>query len=172
MKNPNTHKRFNLTISQYLELFKIQISLTSYLKLEEIRFNKNTSTKLKGTIWTELLETQEFKCYYCGTDIRMLQQLILASVIRPRKRGVYGYSGMHFELDHRNANNLDNSKSNIVASCYFCNNDKSNTINCEVFKEYFGTVKGQAFESLFKTNNLTFSKNFRHHLVSDYDITN
>jgi len=45
---------------------------------------------------------------------------------------------MHFEIEHLNADKTNNAESHIVLACYYCNNDKSNTIEPEIFKKFFG----------------------------------
>ena len=153
-----------MEISEYLDLFNKKISFDDYLNLEELRVNKNSSFKISGKKWKNILKNQNFCCYYCKTDLRIIQELLLSRIINPRKRGKFGFSGMHFELDHKNANNNDNDEGNLVASCYYCNNDKSNTISSQIFETYFGKTKKDAFDKLFKDNNLSFSKELRHHL--------
>lgn len=70
---------------------------------------------------------------------------------------------MHFELDHKNANKKDNSPENLVAACYYCNNDKSNTFSSKIFKEYFGKQKNAGFENLFNNEKLSNTTQLRHH---------
>ena len=108
----------------YLNNCSFRLTKVQYLELEKRR---------KGTVWISLLINQEFKCFYCKSDIRDIQKLIFNQLIGLRKRGKFGFSGLHLELDHKNANNKDNILSNLVASCYYCNNDKSNVINHVVF---------------------------------------
>ena len=127
-----------MEISDYLKLFNCVIGLDEYLKFESIRFKKNKS--ISGDNWKTIIKNQHFKCYYCETSLEIIQEIILSKKINPRKRGRNAYSGMHFELDHKNADKDDNKLSNLVASCYYCNNDKSNTFDSEIFKKYF-TIK-------------------------------
>lgn len=77
-----------MTIDEYLSQFKEEISLDEYFTLEEIRFKKKKN--FGSSDWVELIKSQELKCYYCNTDLRLIQQLIMAKVIMPRKRGNYG----------------------------------------------------------------------------------
>ncbi|ADQ18525.1 HNH endonuclease [Leadbetterella byssophila DSM 17132] len=151
-----------MTIDEYLSQFKEEISLDEYFTLEEIRFKKKKN--FGSSDWVELIKSQELKCYYCNTDLRLIQQLIMAKVIMPRKRGNYGYSGLHFELDHKNFNVNDNSPSNLVASCYFCNNDRSNLISDVIYKNYLGKARRSAFQELFDSLNFEQRDSIRHHL--------
>lgn len=150
-------------IISYLKKFEETDTLDKYLEYESKRI-KNLS-KISPLVWINKLVEQEMKCFYCGTDLKIIQSLLLAKVINPRKRGKYGYSGMHFEIDHKNANKHDNSNENIVAACYYCNNDKSNTISHEIFKKYFGKQKSISFLSLIKDKGINIEKLYRHNLT-------
>jgi hypothetical protein len=144
----------DLTVHEYLNFCSQNLHKDEYLKYEKLR---------KGAAWADIISKQSFTCYYCETDIRSIQTLILKGFIGLRKRGKYGFSGMHLELDHKNANKEDNSLQNLVASCYYCNNDKSNTFSDDIFKKYFGTMRYHAFEKLIKENNIHMNDDFRHH---------
>ena len=65
---------------------------------------------------------------------------------------------MHFEIEHLNADKTNNAESHIVLACYYCNNDKSNTIEPEIFKKFFGKQKSISFKDLIeeKISNLKF----------------
>lgn len=145
----------NVTVDEYLALCQEDISEDEYLRLEEKRVDN---------YWVGIVKKQELKCYYCKTHLQVIQQLILNRIIKPRKRGRSGYSGLHFELDHKNADKKDNNIENLVASCYYCNNDKSDTFASDIFKNYFGLYKNQAFNKLFKDQKLKMTYKFRHNL--------
>jgi 5-methylcytosine-specific restriction endonuclease McrA len=119
--------------------------------------------KRKNDQWSKLIKSQDFKCYYCSTDIRLIQQLIINRFIGLRKRGLKGYSGLHLELDHKNANKNDNSIENLVAACYYCNNDKSNTISDTIFLQYFGPKRKLSFQTLHKDFGMNKIEWFSHH---------
>jgi hypothetical protein len=137
----------SITQIEYLNSITTGLILSEYLQLERVR---------KGSAWLDLVLKQDFKCYYCNTDIRIIQKLILSELIGLRKRGTAGYSGIHFELDHKNSKKEDNSSQNLVAACYYCNNDKSNTISEKVFLKYFGPQRKIAFDKLFEDNIYPF----------------
>jgi 5-methylcytosine-specific restriction endonuclease McrA len=158
-----TTERKTLSIDEYLNLAKDQISIDEYLKLEYQRMTK--LKKINADEWKRLLQGQNMKCHYCKTDIRVIQQLIVKKIISLRKRGSAGYSGLHFELDHKNADKTDNNTHNLVASCYFCNNDKSNTIDSDTFEKYFGAARGEAFIKLAKARQLEEVTHFHYHLM-------
>lgn len=148
-------KRNNISSEEYLANCHSNINEVEYLKFETLR---------KGEGWSKLVKRQKFKCFYCKTDIRDIQKIILNGIIKMRKRGPDGFSGLHFELDHKNAVNTDNNCENLVAACYYCNNDKSNTISFDVFKNYFGQQRNIAFKKIIKDFNLTKDSFFKHHL--------
>lgn len=145
----------NILYSEYLSSCNSRLNSEEYLMLEKVR---------KGTDWVDVIQKQEFKCYYCMTDIRIIQKLIVSNLIGLRKRGLAGYSGLHFELDHKNAVKEDNNPQNLVAACYYCNNDKSNTFSAEVFLNYFGPQRKVAFDKLIQDNEIETDVFFTHHL--------
>ena len=148
-------KRKNISSEVYLSNCHSNLNEVEYLNFETLR---------KGEGWTKLIKNQKFKCFYCKTDIRDIQKIILNGIIKMRKRGPDGFSGLHFELDHKNAVNTDNNSENLVAACYYCNNDKSNTISFDVFKNYFGQQRNIAFKKMIKDFNITKDSFFKHHL--------
>jgi hypothetical protein len=148
-------KRISVSANEYLSKCNIKMNSEEYLILEEKRKDKQ---------WVEIIKKQNFCCFYCKTDIRIIQKLISSRIIGQRKRGPDSYSGFHFELDHKNADNKDNTIENLVAACYYCNNDKSNTISSEVFQAYFGPSRGLAFNKLMVDHDVKVDELFSHHL--------
>jgi 5-methylcytosine-specific restriction endonuclease McrA len=155
----NRKQRINISSEEYLSYCISNLNEIEYLKFETLR---------KGEGWSKLLKRQKFKCYYCKTDIRDIQKIILNGIIKMRKRGPDGFSGLHFELDHKNAVNTDNNSENLVAACYYCNNDKSNTITVEVFTKYFGKQRNIAFKKIMKDYNVKKDSFFKHHLEGKF----
>lgn len=139
--------------NEYLNNCSFRLADVQYLELEKRR---------KGNVWISIITKQEFKCYYCESDIRDIQKLICNRIIGLRKRGKLGFSGLHLELDHKNANKQDNSIANLVAACYYCNNDKSNVINDVIFLNYFGPQRKRVFYKLLH-DYLIYSDNFFMH---------
>jgi len=163
MKNVKSKKmRSNVTIDEYLTLCQDELSIEEYFAFEIKRVDK--LPKIKSSDWIEIIKEQSVKCYYCQTDLRKIQQLIINKIIKLRKRGPDSYSGLHFELDHKNADKNDNRRVNLVASCYYCNNDKSDTFPSELFKNYFGAFKNHAFDKLFEDKKILLTDKFRHNL--------
>jgi len=152
-------KRNNISSEEYLSNCHSNLNKIEYLKFETLR---------KGEGWSKLVKRQKFKCFYCKTDIRDIQKIILNGIIKMRKRGPDGFSGLHFELDHKNAVNTDNNSENLVAACYYCNNDKSNTITVEVFTKYFGKQRNIAFKKIMKDYNVKKDSFFKHHLEGKF----
>jgi 5-methylcytosine-specific restriction endonuclease McrA len=158
-----------MEIENYLMQFENKISFEKYLEYEFERVNNKKNKFLTGTDWVEIIKEQELKCFYCQTHLEIIQELIFEGIINPRKRGKHAYSGMHFELDHKNANKKDNAKNNLVASCYYCNNDKSNTFTSEIFRDYFGENKSNSFKKLFDDKNLYSISLLRHNFERKTD---
>lgn len=154
-----------MEIKEYLNLCENKLEVEDYLNLEKSRMDGNSNNPISGNDWVKIIKGQSLKCFYCDTDLEIIQELIFNGIINPRKRGVGGYSGMHFELDHKNANKKDNSSINLAAACYYCNNDKSNTISSEIFKKHFGFHKRKAFIELFEINKFSMTETLRHHLA-------
>lgn len=171
MNGKKVNQKPSISIVEYLNWCHEEITLEEYLRFENIRVNEYPSFGIKSSNWIELLIKQSLKCYYCETELLIIQQLIISGLLKPRKRGTGGYSGLHFELDHKNCDKDDNCDENIVASCYYCNNDKSNTISCDTFKKYFGRHRSFAFKELFQDSGLHKSNQFRHHLKGKLRIT-
>jgi hypothetical protein len=161
MEKKERKKRKNLSIDELIELSKKELEIEEYYKYESKRVK--SLWKITAIEWIAMLKAQKLKCYYCGTEISIIQRLILNKIIKPRKRGTDSYSGLHFELDHKNANKKDNSKNNLVASCYYCNNDKSNTISSDIFKKYF-CLRKTAFINLISDYNIIDNGKLHHHL--------
>lgn len=163
MKTKRPRKqRPNVSIDQYLGWCQDEITIEQYLQFEKKRVNK--LFEIEPMQWVTLLKRQNLKCYYCETELNVIQQLILKGFIKPRKRGPDSYSGLHFELDHKNCDKKDNCPENIVASCYYCNNDKSNTIDSDTFKKYFGVHKKNSFKFLCQAVQLNSTDKYRHNL--------
>ena len=76
------------------------------------------------------------KCEYCGvTDEEIDAAKNSGRVKKSQKRSFNTY----FHVDRKNPNGGYNSK-NCVLACVLCNNAKSDMIDAENFKDYFGTA--------------------------------
>lgn len=155
-------EELKIGISNYLKKFN-KYSREEYIDLEVKRVDKYKSKK-NAELFKKKLTKQELCCYFCNIDIRDIQSLIKNNIIYPRKRGNHGYSGMHFEIEHLDADKANDNSNNIVLACYYCNNDKSNTIEPEIFKDFFGKRKGEAFKCLIQEKNIKSENLYWHHL--------
>ena len=146
MTKPNnqTTKSSNLTVARQ-----------NFIVSETQRVSKLYSTKHKAgfptrdsfTTWfIQQMQSQDFQCYYCETSIFLIRGLIDTEKLLARKTG-YGYRGRILEIDKKR-NSSGYNMNNCVLSCYYCNNDKSYTLDSDVYKEYFGPSRKRFFEFL------------------------
>jgi hypothetical protein len=138
------------------------IEKSSFLKEEQKRiphyFSTNRS-KLSGfkdknefQMWYfENLEKNDFKCHYCDTSILQIRQLLNNELMRGRKVGKNGNGlrGPNFEIDKKNPFGSYNEE-NCVLSCYYCNNDKSNTFDYKTYKDIVGPARKNVWDTLLK----------------------
>ena len=143
-----------------------KFDLNAFAAQEKLRINKYYQTnkaKLVGfksnqrfSDWyLNELNCHDFSCHYCGIKIFDLRNLILSGLIRGRKVSNDGIRGLNFEIDRKNPFEEYN-ENNCVLSCYYCNNDKSNTFDYEIYKETFGLARKVAWDKLlisFKERN-------------------
>jgi hypothetical protein len=101
--------------------------------LHEIHFNEN-------------------KCHYCKTSILDIRMLLNAGLIAGRLVKGGGLRGPNFEIDRMNPNGIYEWR-NCVLSCYYCNNDKSNTFDYQTYIDIIGPAKRHAWQLLL--NRLT-----------------
>lgn len=87
------------------------------------------------------------KCHYCKTSILDIRKLLNAGIINGRSVKGGGIRGSNFEVDRKNPFGTYNEH-NCVLSCYYCNNDKSNTFNYETYLNIIGLKKGEALSIL------------------------
>jgi len=126
-----------------------------FLKNEKLRMGKLYSKKHRKGFpskdefvkWFEnTIKSQNFKCYYCDTSIFDIRLLIDQEKLKTRKIR-YGARGRNFEID-RKINSDGYTKKNCVLSCYYCNNDKSYTLDSKDYKKHFGENRKKYFEYL------------------------
>jgi hypothetical protein len=96
--------------------------------------------------WFEQSEKQMDSCYYCGTSIKIIRQLIDCERLRTRNnrskrnektgRSING-RGRELELECKDPDE-GYSKHNCVLACMYCNNDKSDIFKADEYKENFG----------------------------------
>jgi hypothetical protein len=152
-----------MNIKEYLKLANKKLTIEAYLSYERKRMSRNKY--IKPDAWCNLMVNQNMCCYYCETPLTIIQSLIKNNKINLRKRGLFGYSGLHFELEHKDARKSNNNPENLAASCYYCNNDKSNTISSGVYKFYFSETRKNAYMRLCHDNSIdTNLEEYYHHL--------
>ena len=95
------------------------------------------------------LYINENKCHYCETSIFVIRELLNNNIIQYRRVGKSGTRGANFEIDRMNP--FDGySRENCVLSCYYCNNDKSNTFNYEIYRNIVAPCKKEAWKLIYK----------------------
>ena len=82
---------------------------------------------------------QEKSCYYCGTTEKVLK----AHKIKSKKKSFTGT----LHIDKKDPDKPYTS-ANCVLACALCNNAKSDMINAENFKTYFGEKMGEFITAL------------------------
>lgn len=97
--------------------------------------------------YTNELKRYECKCYYCDTSIHNINKLITSNKLKTRAVRGNGKRGPVLEIDK---NDGVYSKETCVLACYYCNNDKSYTMNQNDYKEHFGKNRKKYFEMLME----------------------
>ena len=129
------------------------MNLHLYCEQEKIRVANNyNKAKHRGFInkydfaewFVNQLKASNYQCYYCETSIHDIRKLIEAGLLTERKIG-NGFRGKILEVDK---NDNDYTKEQCVLSCYYCNNDKSYTLDKNVYKENFGANRNLYFKKL------------------------
>lgn len=139
--------------------------LNAYLALETLRIEKYYKTNESKLLGFESKERfidwylhelyfHQCSCHYCGIKIYELRNLIERGIIRGRKVSNGGIRGLNFEIDRKNPFDEYNER-NCVLSCYYCNNDKSNTFDYEIYKEVLGPARGLAWNNLIESINVS-----------------
>lgn len=78
---------------------------------------------------------QPQKCFYCNTEEEILKYLFGKNKIETKRK-----RGENLEIDRKDTENKYYSEDNCVLACYICNNTKSDMMNSEEFKKYFGDI--------------------------------
>ncbi len=117
-------------------------------KLYNGKKHSNFRNRKKFAIWyVEQLKKYECKCYYCETSIHDIVNLIEKGSLKTRAVRGNGSRGSVLEIDK---SNNTYSKDTCVLACYYCNNDKSYTLDKEEYKKYFGKNRKKYFQILLK----------------------
>jgi len=111
------------------------------------RHKPGFATKADFAQWfIRQMKQQNLSCHYCETSILDIRRLIDQGLLKQRKTG-NGWRGPVLEVDKR-SNHLGYSPENCVLSCYYCNNDKSYTLDSEAYKQFFGPNRKAFFDYL------------------------
>lgn len=97
--------------------------------------------------WTQTLQEQDNRCYYCDTSEESIRRVIAAKKLGQRKVRGGGTRGRYFELDRKDPH-APYFRKNCVLVCMFCNNDKSNVYDHAEYKQFFGPARKKHFEWL------------------------
>lgn len=128
-----------------------------FINSERERASRLFSTKHKSGFkdsfsfsewFTRQLIKQNLCCYYCETSILTIRSLIDKGLLKTRATG-YGCRGPVLEVDKKE-NNSGYTTGNCVLACYYCNNDKSYTLDAEAYKQFFGSNRKAYFEYIVK----------------------
>lgn len=98
--------------------------------------------------YVEQLKINECKCYYCETSIHDIFTLIKRDKLKTRAVRGGGIRGPVLEIDK---NDNIYSVNTCVLSCYYCNNDKSYTLDKADYKKYFGENRKKYFSQLLQS---------------------
>jgi len=71
------------------------------------------------------------------------------------------------EVDKK-INDLVYSKENCVLACYYCNNDKSYTVNDEVYKPFLGPARNCILITCYKQYSIKFPVQYSAHSPREY----
>jgi hypothetical protein len=141
-KNPQNQKDYVFTQYFNINENKIETSLKIEFYNDVLKiYNSQTKEAIQENLtWIEEnshVNSDDKVCCYCGVSEDVLSTLytsVYSTCKTKRNRGSW------FELDREDAtrNNNNYSKDNMVLSCYFCNNHKSDVISSVDMKEFFG----------------------------------
>lgn len=155
---PNRYLQFTTKLT----MDKLTINKSDFIEEEKERIAKYYSTnkqKLSGFInksdffnwYITKIQREDAKCHYCDTSILKIRELLNLKLINGRKVGPggSGFRGPNLELDRKDPFGIY-SQENCVLSCYYCNNDKSNTFDYETYKNIVGPSKKEVWGQLIK----------------------
>jgi hypothetical protein len=135
--------------------------LETYKLEQTVRLKKYYTTnksKLTGfnnlnhfTTWFEQTSLAcDYKCHYCETSLFDIRRLLNAGIINGRLVRGGSLRGPNFELDRTDPFG-EYSEVNCVLSCYYCNNDKSNTFSYEIYKNTIGPNRHESLKFLIES---------------------
>lgn len=111
--------------------------LVGFYNVIKEQYNSQTKENLKSKLkWLKGDNNlQEKCCYYCGISEQILTILYNVKEFRTKRN-----RGEWFEIDRKETKDNKNiySSNNMVLSCYYCNNHKSDVISAQEMRGYFG----------------------------------
>ena len=123
---------------EFIEIEKIRVA-----KLYAVKHAKGFITRQEFIDWyCQQLDKQQCKCYYCDTSIFVIRKLIAAGALKTRKIKGDAVRGPVLEID-KVVNSKGYTSDNCVLACYWCNNDKSYTMDGESYNEHFGANRSR-----------------------------
>jgi hypothetical protein len=136
-------------------------NLDEFLNEQTIRLPKYYSTnknKLRGfenrdrfiDWYLHELYINNNKCHYCNTSILEIRDLLNRGIIKGRNVSGGGIRGQNLEIDRMQAAD-EYAEFNCVLSCYYCNNDKSNTFSYDVYRNIIGPSRKIIWENLMRS---------------------
>jgi 5-methylcytosine-specific restriction endonuclease McrA len=130
----------NVTYSAIQDFYKDLGS--SWRPIVKVR-NKWKSKEIGGNFWDfcHWYLTAEPKCHYCGVTQKELDNLHLLGIVNKKPT-----RGRTLEIDRKVSSEEYNNIPNLVLSCYWCNNAKTDTFTEEEFK-----IIGQAISTVWKS---------------------
>jgi 5-methylcytosine-specific restriction endonuclease McrA len=131
-------------VSKYWEELKEQREYLSNLRrIWKSKFEKTESTE---SFWEfkKWHENTEKKCFYCGLTETQINELFKRKKIYTKRN-----RGKKLEIERLLPNEPYDNIENLVFSCYWCNNAKTDTFSSEEFK-IIGTVIGEIWKKRLK----------------------
>ena len=92
------------------------------------------------------------KCHYCSTSILDIRDLLNRGIITGRAVRGKGIRGNNLEID-RMMPGEEYSERNCVISCYYCNNDKSNTFSYDTYRNIIGPTRKLVWDRLLNSQH-------------------
>ena len=90
------------------------------------------------------------KCHYCNTSILEIRDLLNRGIIQGRNVSGGGIRGQNLEIDRMQPGE-EYTEDNCVLSCYYCNNDKSNTFSYDIFRNIIGPSRKIIWDNLMRS---------------------
>lgn len=138
-------------ISRILKIDRIEVSkLWEELKEQRVYFSeirriwklkfKNTETTESFWEFKKWYEITEKKCFYCGITVNQLNELFQRKELHTKRN-----RGRKLEIERLLPNEPYDNLKNLVFSCYWCNNAKTDTFTTDEFK-LIGKKIGEIWE--------------------------